>query len=180
MDYEGNVVKSLQVRYNEKIGNRFPEDPERPWYTFSGWTGSGGAAVNENTSVTNDISIIPNFNPIDFSIKYELDGGTTWNPSTPKKNTYNIELASDYSPPTPNPTKPGYNFIGWEPSEIKPTHVGDVTFIAKWELATYTITFNGNGGIPSTQTKSIKYTSPIGELPTVSRVGHKFIGWYTT
>ena len=172
------MVKSFQVRYNEKIGNRFPEDPQRPWYTFSGWTRSGGAAVNENTSVTNDISISPNFNPINFNISYALDGGTWAAPGSSRRTTYNIELASDYSPPTPNPTKSGYDFIGWEPSEIKPTHVGDVTFVAKWELATYTITFDGNGGSPSTQTKSIKYTSPIGELPAVSRVGHKFLGWF--
>lgn len=43
----------------------------------------------------------------------------------------------------------------------------------------YTITFNANGGTTSTTSKSVTYNSTYGTLPTPSRTGYSFNGWYT-
>ncbi len=44
----------------------------------------------------------------------------------------------------------------------------------------YTVTFNANGGSCSTATKSVKYSASYGTLPTPTRSGYTFNGWYTS
>lgn len=44
---------------------------------------------------------------------------------------------------------------------------------------TFVITFNGNGGVPTIDSKTIYSGNPIGELPTAMRDYYKFTGWYT-
>ena len=55
----------------------------------------------------------------------------------------------------------------------------NVTITAQWTPINYTVTFNGNGGIPSKESMVIAYDSTYGELPTVNRIGHTFTGWFT-
>ncbi len=42
-----------------------------------------------------------------------------------------------------------------------------------------TVTFNANGGSVNTGSKSVTYGSAYGDLPTPSRSGYSFDGWYT-
>jgi uncharacterized repeat protein (TIGR02543 family) len=44
---------------------------------------------------------------------------------------------------------------------------------------TYTVTFNANGGSVSTASKTVTYASTYGTLPTPTRTGYTFAGWYT-
>lgn len=51
---------------------------------------------------------------------------------------------------------------------------------AAWTINTYTATFNSNGGsTASPQTITRTYGSQLGTLPTTSRTGYTFAGWYT-
>lgn len=43
----------------------------------------------------------------------------------------------------------------------------------------FKITFKANGGKVSKKTKSVKYRKKYGKLPTATRAGYKFDGWYT-
>ncbi len=43
----------------------------------------------------------------------------------------------------------------------------------------YTVTFNANGGSCSTASKTVTYNSTYGTLPTPTRTGYTFAGWYT-
>jgi len=43
-----------------------------------------------------------------------------------------------------------------------------------------TVTFNANGGSCSTSTKDVDKGSAIGSLPTPTRSGYTFVGWYTS
>ena len=57
---------------------------------------------------------------------------------------------------------------------------GNMTIKAKWTINQYTATFNANGGStanPQTITKD--YNVALGTLPTTSRTGYTFAGWYT-
>ena len=48
-------------------------------------------------------------------------------------------------------------------------------------MATYTVTFDSDGGsTPSPQSKSVTVGSTYGTLPTVSRSGYTFAGWWTS
>ncbi len=42
----------------------------------------------------------------------------------------------------------------------------------------YTITFDGNGGTPSTDKKQVYWGAKIGTLPKATREGYTFLGWY--
>lgn len=45
--------------------------------------------------------------------------------------------------------------------------------------AKFTVTFNANGGTSSASTVSVKSGSAIGTLPTATKEGYTFAGWYT-
>ncbi len=50
-----------------------------------------------------------------------------------------------------------------------------------WSIAaaTFTVTFDANGGTTPTGSKSVTYGAAYGTLPTPSRTGYTFAGWYT-
>ena len=43
-----------------------------------------------------------------------------------------------------------------------------------------TVTFNANGGSVGTNTKTVYYDEAYGDLPTATRTGYTFAGWYTS
>lgn len=57
---------------------------------------------------------------------------------------------------------------------------GNVTLYAQWTPSSYTVNFNANGGSVSTASKSVTYNSTYGTLPTPTRSGYRFKGWYTS
>jgi hypothetical protein len=60
---------------------------------------------------------------------------------------------------------------------VKPTK--NVALTATATANTYTLTFNANGGTTSTSSKSVTYNGTYGTLPTPTRKGYTFNGWYT-
>jgi uncharacterized repeat protein (TIGR02543 family) len=54
------------------------------------------------------------------------------------------------------------------------------TLYAKWTASTYKVTFNANGGTTPTASKNVTYGSTYGTLPTPTRPGYTFEGWYTS
>ena len=46
-------------------------------------------------------------------------------------------------------------------------------------IPSYKVTFNANGGSVATASKTVKYNSTYGTLPTPTREGYTFDGWYT-
>ena len=117
-------------------------NPTRKGYTFTGWTGTG--LTGPTPSVTIATGSIGNrtytatWTVNDYTIGYDLDGGTAGTPVNPA--TYTVK-----SNPTTltNPTRPGYTFAGWTgtnltgptPSVTIPTgSTGDRTYTATWDL----------------------------------------------
>lgn len=50
---------------------------------------------------------------------------------------------------------------------------------ASWTAATFTVTFNANGGTVSPGSKTVTYGSTYGSLPTPTRANYIFLGWFT-
>lgn len=55
----------------------------------------------------------------------------------------------------------------------------DIVLHARWKANDYTVTFNANSGSCSTANKVVTYKSTYGTLPTASRIGYTFAGWFT-
>lgn len=80
----------------------------------------------------------------------------------------------------------GYTFSRWTGSTTSTSNPlsitvdGNKSYTANATANTYTVTFNGNGGsTPNPATKRVTYNSTYGTLPTISRDGYTFSGWYT-
>lgn len=56
---------------------------------------------------------------------------------------------------------------------------GDQTLHASWQIRTYILKFDANGGTVSESERKVYTDDPIGELPVPTRVGHSFAGWFT-
>jgi uncharacterized repeat protein (TIGR02543 family) len=48
-----------------------------------------------------------------------------------------------------------------------------------YPVYTFDVTFDAQGGTVSPSSKSVKYGEAVGTLPTPTRTGHTFEGWYT-
>ena len=56
---------------------------------------------------------------------------------------------------------------------------GTATYTITPEAITCTVSFDPNGGTVSTKSKTVTYNSTYGTLPTPTRAGYTFDGWYT-
>ncbi|MBQ9492835.1 MAG: InlB B-repeat-containing protein, partial [Oscillibacter sp.] len=89
----------------------------------------------------------------------------------------------------PAPTRDGHTFNGWFTSATGGVQVdndtgadtyGNVTLYAHWTAATYTVTFNANGGKVSPVSMTVAAGGTYGNLPAPTRDGHTFNGWFTS
>ena len=84
-----------------------------------------------------------------------------------------------------NPKRSGYIFAGWyKDSKYKKAWNFDnkvtknTKLYAKWAKK-YTVKFNANKGSVKTKSKSVGYKEKYGVLPSPTRKGYSFSGWYT-
>ena len=153
--------------------------------------------LQNNTSYTISIGdvnnkegfIITTFNDFNFTtkpelynIEYDYNGGKT---TVPNPESYDITTA-EFT--LNNPTKEGYDFIGWSGTDLKGNNnlvvtikhgsKGNRTYKANFTPTSYSITYHLNGGnitLPNPETYDI--TSTTIQLNNPSRPYYKFIGW---
>lgn len=102
--------------------------------------------------------------------------------------TYTIESEFDLA----TPTLKGYKFVGWYNGEEKVEKIvkgltGDITLTAKWEVATYNVTYVLNDGVLP-EGVTLVTTYKMGEsftLPTLTKeatryASYTFLGWGLT
>ena len=144
------------------------QDPERKGYKFSGWTDNGlisNGSIGEKTFTAS-------WEIIDYNIIYNLEGGIndSSNPTKYNVNTPKITLKA--------PTKLGYKFIEWTNGGIiENGSTGDKSFTAKWEIETYKITYNLDGGTNNKINPATYNVHDNITLAEPTKTGYKFIGW---
>ena len=159
-------------------------NPTKEGYTFMGWTGTDIDVATKEVTIargsTGDREYTANWEAVEYTITYNLDGGETTNPESYTVETEDIVLN--------DPTKEGYKFLGWTTIDIEtPTKeitiekgsTGDREYTANWGLAIYTITYILNGGETTNPTSYTIETEDI-ELEAPTREGYTFIGWTGT
>lgn len=116
---------------------------------------------------------------------FNANGGSGAPATQYKPISYNFVF-----PAAPSTPKTGHYFVGWNSSAsasdgyaagTNTSNVPDapVTWYAIWKPNSYKVTFNANGGSCSTASKNVTYASTYGTLPTPTRTGYKFNGWFT-
>ena len=171
-DLFGALLKSETVEYGNK--SVAPEDMFIDGYTFEDWNPSLGV-IREDTIYKAQYTIN------EYTIKYNFNTG---NNDDSQEIKYNVE--SD-TITLPTPTRTGYTFLGWTGSNgLKPQleviihkgSIGDKTFKANWVSNSYKVSLNANGGVVNEDYIMISYNSLYGTIPTPTRVGYTFEGWY--
>lgn len=135
------------------------------------------------SSYVNQGKIIWTITPksIAYTVNFDPNGGEV------SKASMAVTYGKAYGA-LPTPTRPGYNFSGWFTaktggsrivSNTKVDNSAGSTLYARWKAKQCTVTFESNGGTVSTNSKKVTYDSTYGTLPTPTRAGYTFDGWYT-
>lgn len=111
----GGQIASYPTSYNINTDTITIPQPTKPGYAFAGWTGSNGNTAQKTVTIpkgsTGDKTYDAHWTPINYTISYDLQGGTM----SGQKTSYNIETPT-FSIPTP--TKNGYTFLGWTGTDL--------------------------------------------------------------
>lgn len=146
------VVTSFSISYNlnggsiENASNSYSIDsetftlpkPTKIGYRFTGWTGTGLNAATETVTITKgstgDRSYTANWELVDYTISYNLNGGSM----SGQRTSYNYET-ENFTLPTP--TRTGYTFTGWTGTGLSSAtksvtvgkgNFGDRSYTANW------------------------------------------------
>ncbi|MBR6040009.1 MAG: InlB B-repeat-containing protein, partial [Clostridia bacterium] len=175
---------SKTVTYDSTYGDL--PTPTRTGFTFNGWytASSGGSKITSSTKVTtaSNHTLYAQWTPQGgIVVTLDANGGEV------SPTTVTVTYNSTYGT-LPTPTRTGYTFDGWYTaktggskvtSSTTVTTTSNHTLYAHWTAKQYTVTFNANGGSVSTTSKTVTYDSTYGDLPTPTRTGFTFNGWYT-
>lgn len=178
----GTKVEEIKVKKND-ILDSIPTTT-RDGYTFLYWT-LDEKIFNKDTKITKDITLVAKWQKNDESntevkkyvVTFDSDGGS-------KLDSTEVEEGKKLSVPD-EPTKEGYEFIGWtlndKAYDFETEVTKDITLKATWKKIedskkTYTVTFDTDGGNKISSKKVVegnKVSKPIN--PTKS--GYTFEGW---
>ena len=149
--------------------------PTKEHYVFAGWKLGEEVVETIPAGKLGDVTLVATWTVKEYTITYELDGGTNAesNPATYNVEQLPLALAA--------PTKAGYKFLGWFNGETKVEqltveNIADVTLTAKWEIETYTITYNLDGGTLTGETTTYTVLDEV-ELVAPTKENHVFLGW---
>ncbi|MCL2578187.1 MAG: InlB B-repeat-containing protein, partial [Defluviitaleaceae bacterium] len=196
LTFDGNGGTVMQTTAQTETNGRlapdnFPTVPLRPGHVFVGWyrtttTTRREDMLRENVTHTANTTYFARWQAV--RVRFNLDGGTL--PSGNTTNPRNVN-ASGQVPNLPTPTRSGHTFAGWFTSQTGGTQVNantvlnaSSTIFARWTPnsgTTYTITLNVNGGTaisPNTRTTGTDRRLTAANLPTPTRSGHTFLGWF--
>ena len=192
-DYQ-NFFRALPITDKEFMG----------WYTFprdaSSFTNFYDATekIGYEPKIYYGTQILPNAKKVTISGKnyylicarYRVNIKITWRGNGgPSTNTITYNLPGSTFGTLPSPTRTGYRFDGWYPDETFTvgTEIHDyttvpdapTTYYGKWTRI-YTVTWDGNGGTPATQTSYVVAGDTVGVFPEVTPAeGYFFDWWYT-
>ena len=120
------------------------------------------------------------------TIEYRGNGHTSG--TVPTSHTHTLPSSVSLKQPG-TMAKTNHTFGGWRDTggnvfpagfTWSPTSGGKYIFDAVWNsIVMCTVTFNPNGGSVSPTTKTVQSGTAVGTLPTPTRSGHTFAGWFT-
>ncbi len=164
------------------------EIPTRHGYTFGGYydqeSGNGTQYYNERGKSAKDwdkegdVTLYAKWTATPYTITYNTNGGNAI-----ANGSYTIEEAFIL----PTPTKIGSTFEGWfDNSELTGEAIttiasgstGDKEFWAKWNIGTYAVTLDMEGGNGGTASVNVAYGAAMPTITIPTKNDHLFDGYY--
>ena len=157
----GTAVDTLTQTYD----NAFvpPADPSRTGYTFLGWQ----PALPDSVPAA-DMTFTAQWQVNTYTLAFDANGGT---PVDTIVQNYDTALV-----PPADPSRTGYTFLGWEPALPDSIPPYDITYTAQWQVNSYALAFDANGGTP-VDTIAQNYDTALVPPADPSRTGYTFLGW---
>ncbi len=153
--------------------------PSKPGYEFVGWLLNNQLVNAIPAGTLGDVTLVAIWQPVDYSINYDLANGTI---AEGNPETYNVEQLPLAIPAAP--TREGYEFAGWTlngevVTEIPAGTLDDVTLVATWKAVDYAINYDLANG---TATEGNPATYNVEQLPLAipaapTKEGYEFAGW---
>ena len=181
-EFQGKVTNTGTIRKGTFTNEVINESSG----TINGGTFTGTITNNDGTVLDGDFSVATTLSGT-LVITFDPNNGDQ--PSTQKVNWSKDGAA--LTAPDPVPTKEGHSIEGWyydnNGTETKWNFDTDtvkctMTLKAKWELSTYAVTLQTDGGTIASGKEVTGYTYGTGAvLPTandITREGYRFDGWY--
>ena len=169
-------------------------------YHFLGWSKTSTAQTGELDNLEHVMNLAENegskvtlyavWGANTYTVAFHANGGTG-SQMAEQSFTYD-EAAKALS--RNRYTRTGYTFKGWALTDtateaqyadqakvqnLVVTQDGVLNLYAVWTAQSYTVSFDANGGSTTTASKEVTYGNTYGTLPTATRTGYDFAGWYT-
>jgi uncharacterized repeat protein (TIGR02543 family) len=161
------------VAFGSAVGT-LPADVTRAGYTFAGWwtAADGGTQVTAAAVPPGNVTYYARWT---CTVSFDTHGGT----AAPALTVFQGQSVT-----LPAVSRVSYSFAGWWTDATGGTQLtgsytpaGDITLHAHWCSR---IVLNANGGItPVTTQLLIADGDAYGALPTTTRIGYTFGGWWT-
>lgn len=177
-DLDGGYLSYKPSGYRYESEDITIGPPIKTGYTFLGWSGT------EIDELTTDLVIkqgsegdrhyVAHWQANTYTVTFNLNGGTM--DATQLQVTYDAYVS------LPTPKKSGSTFSGWY-CEGKKIDSGewnltkDCTLDAQWDLITYTISYNLNGGTNASGNPSSYTAYDEFSLQEPTKTGYTFLGW---
>ena len=116
-----------------------------------------------------NITIKAKWSANSYTITFDTDGGTSIPVITQAFGTA-VTAPAD-------PAKTGYTFVRWDREIPATMPASNITLTAMWEVNSYTLSFDSDGG-SACNALPFEYGQPLIGLPTPIRDGYTFDGWY--
>jgi len=184
-----DYTRSSIVQYSQVNLQAPGSDPSG--YTFVRWTLDG---VNQSAGqksitfeMTGNRTAEAVYEPRTYDVTYHANSATSGSAPAPQSKIHgqNLTLRTNSG----NLARTGYTFAGWNTQAngsgtdyaAGGTYTANaaVTLYAKWSANSYTVNFNAEGGTVSPTSKTVTFYSTYGSLPTPTRAGFSFAGWWT-
>lgn len=185
----GSFTEGVPEKYSITDDDVIITNPVKDGYRFIGWTGSNLTVLTTNLVIKSgsygSISLHANWIQNDrawHQIMTELDGGRS-------TDSIPVFYFCDVDTPISNPTRMGYDFLGWSVNGsdpivdyvIKAGTTTDLQLVAKWKAKVYKITYKLAGGTFSSKAKKMNpqtYTIEDSfKIVNPTRYKYLFDGW---
>ncbi|MDY0024118.1 MAG: InlB B-repeat-containing protein, partial [Candidatus Izemoplasmatales bacterium] len=173
-------VQGMQVKSEEVI---YGQDATPPTVTVDGYTFVEWDV--DFTNVTSNLEVNAILEANNYNITLHGNGGVFAGEETTDIVSAPYESSVNYST---QPTRLGYQFGGWylnaegtgNPINLVnyTMPLNGVELYAKWNLVTYTITYNDLFGSQTSNRTSYNVTNSFTLTNPTSRIGYSFVGWF--